>query len=64
MVWFKRLHWFMLKTFLPLFAMTFFIVLFIVLMQFLWRYINDLVEKKCARFGPQFLEEINKFING
>ena len=21
-------------------------------------------EKKCARFGPQFLEEINKFING
>lgn len=45
MVWFKRLHWFMLKTFLPLFAMTFFIVLFIVLMQFLWRYINDLVGK-------------------
>lgn len=41
----KRLHWFMLKTFLPLFAMTFFIVLFIVLMQFLWRYIDDLVGK-------------------
>lgn len=42
---FKKLHWFMLKTFLPLFAMTFFIVLFIVLMQFLWRYIDDLVGK-------------------
>lgn len=41
----KRLHWFMLKTFLPLFAMTFFIVLFIVLMQFLWKYIDDLVGK-------------------
>ena len=35
----------MLKTFLPLFAMTFFIVLFIVLMQFLWKYIDDLVGK-------------------
>lgn len=41
----KRLHWFVLKTFLPLFAMTFFIVLFIVLMQFLWKYIDDLVGK-------------------
>ncbi|MCH5217433.1 MAG: LptF/LptG family permease [Muribaculaceae bacterium] len=41
----KRLHLFILKSFLPLFAMTFFIVLFIVLMQFLWRYIDDLVGK-------------------
>ena len=41
----KRLHLFVLKSFLPLFAMTFFIVLFIVLMQFLWRYIDDLVGK-------------------
>ena len=41
----KRLHWFVLKSFLPLFAMTFFIVLFIVLMQFLWKYIDDLVGK-------------------
>ena len=41
----KRLHWFILKTFLPLFAMTFFIVLFIVLMQFLWKYIDNLVGK-------------------
>ncbi|MDE5800109.1 MAG: LptF/LptG family permease [Paramuribaculum sp.] len=35
----------MLKSFLPLFVMTFFICLFIVLMQFLWRYIDDLVGK-------------------
>ena len=41
----KRLHIFLLKSFLPVFAMTFFIVLFIVLMQFLWRYIDDLVGK-------------------
>lgn len=41
----KRLYTFILQTFLPLFAMTFFIVLFIVLMQFLWRYIDDLVGK-------------------
>lgn len=41
----KKLNLFMLKTFLPLFAMTFFIVLFIVLMQFLWKYIDDLVGK-------------------
>ena len=35
----------MLKSFLPLFAMTFFIVLFIVLMQFLWKYVDELVGK-------------------
>lgn len=35
----------MLQTFLPLFCMTFFICLFIILMQFLWSYINDLVGK-------------------
>lgn len=41
----KRLYLFILKSFLPLFAMTFFIVLFIVLMQFLWKHIDDLVGK-------------------
>lgn len=41
----KRLYTFMLQSFLPLFLMTFFICLFIVLMQFLWRYIDDLVGK-------------------
>lgn len=42
---FKRLDRFMLKSFLPLFAMTFLICTFIVLMQFLWMHINDLVGK-------------------
>lgn len=41
----KRLYTFVLQTFLPLFAMTFFICLFIVLMQFLWKYVDDLVGK-------------------
>ena len=41
----KRLYTFILQSFLPLFMMTFFICLFIVLMQFLWRYIDDLVGK-------------------
>lgn len=35
----------MLQSFLPVFAMTFFITLFIVMMQFLFRYIDDLVGK-------------------
>lgn len=41
----KRLYRFMLRSFLPLFMMTFLICLFIVLMQFLWRSIDDLVGK-------------------
>lgn len=36
---------FMLQSFVPLFVMTFFICLFIVIMQFLWRYVDDLVGK-------------------
>ncbi len=35
----------MLQTFLPLFAMTFGICLFIILMQFLWRYVDEMVGK-------------------
>jgi len=35
----------MLQRFLPLLAMTFFICLFIVLMQFLWKYVDELVGK-------------------
>lgn len=45
MIVIKRLHRFVLKSFLPLFVMTFFICLFIVLMQFLWQHIDDLVGK-------------------
>ncbi len=41
----KRLDTFMLQRFLPLLLMTFFICLFIVLMQFLFRMIDDLVGK-------------------
>ncbi len=41
----KKLYLFMLKTFLPLFMMTFMICLFIVMMQFLWRYVDELVGK-------------------
>ena len=41
----KRLYTFMLQTFLPLLVMTFLVCLFIVLMQFLWKYIDDLVGK-------------------
>ncbi|MDH6356362.1 LptF/LptG family permease [Parabacteroides sp. PF5-9] len=52
----KRLYTFMLQTFLPLFAMTFGICLFIVLMQFLWRYIDDMVGKglEMAVLGEMF----------
>lgn len=41
----KRLYLFILQTFLPLFLMTFFICLFIVMMQFLWKYIDEMVGK-------------------
>ena len=41
----KRLHWLVLKSFLPLFALSFFFVLFFVLMQFLWKYVDELVGK-------------------
>ncbi len=35
----------MLRSFVPLFVMTFFICLFIVMMQFLWKYIDEMVGK-------------------
>lgn len=41
----KRLHKFIIKSFLGPFFMTFFICIFILLMQFLWKYIDDLVGK-------------------
>lgn len=41
----KRLYRFILETFLPVFMMTFLISLFILLMQFLWRYVDELVGK-------------------
>ena len=41
----KKLDIFVLKSFLMLFAGTFFICLFIFMMQFLWRYVDELVGK-------------------
>ncbi len=41
----KRLDFFILKTYLQLFAGTFFICLFIFMMQFMWRYVEELIGK-------------------
>jgi lipopolysaccharide export system permease protein len=41
----KKLDFFILKSYLGPLVMTFFIALFILLMQFLWKYIDDLVGK-------------------
>lgn len=41
----KRIYSFILQTFLPIFCMTFFICLFIVLMQFLWMHVDKFVGK-------------------
>ncbi|MBQ0050002.1 MAG: LptF/LptG family permease [Bacteroidales bacterium] len=41
----KRLDMYLLKAYLQLFAGTFFICLFIFLMQFTWRYVNELIGK-------------------
>ncbi|MDR2497823.1 MAG: LptF/LptG family permease [Tannerellaceae bacterium] len=41
----KRIHTFILQTFLPLLVMTFAICWFIVLMQFLWKYVDEMVGK-------------------
>ncbi|MBQ0056082.1 MAG: LptF/LptG family permease [Bacteroidales bacterium] len=41
----KRIYTYMLQTFLPIFCMTFAICLFIFMMQFLWRYVDEFVGK-------------------
>ena len=41
----KKMDQYLLKTYLQLFAGTFFICLFIFLMQFTWRYVNELIGK-------------------
>lgn len=45
MVLIKKLDMFILKAFLQLFAGSFFVCLFIFMMQFLWRWLDDLVGK-------------------
>ena len=47
----KRLHIFLVKSFLGPFITTFFIAIFLLLMQFLWKYIDDLVGK-----GLEFIQ--------
>lgn len=53
----KKLYGFLLKTFIPLFLMTFAICLFLVLMQFLWKYVEDMVGKglDISVIGEMFL---------
>lgn len=41
----KRLHYLVIKSFMGPLILTFFMVIFILLMQFLWKYIDDLVGK-------------------
>ena len=41
----KKLHLFVIKTYIGPFISTFFVVVFILLMQFLWKYIDDLIGK-------------------
>nr|WP_321450633.1 LptF/LptG family permease [uncultured Carboxylicivirga sp.] len=41
----KKLHLFIIKSYLGPLAMTFFISLFILVMQFLWKYVDDMVGK-------------------
>ncbi len=41
----KRLHRYILRSFIGPLVMTFFIVMFLMIMQFLWKYIDDLVGK-------------------
>ncbi|MGC8824316.1 MAG: LptF/LptG family permease [Bacteroidales bacterium] len=41
----KRLHYFILKSFFTPLLLTFFIVIFLLQMQFLWKYVDDLVGK-------------------
>ena len=46
----KRLHLFLIKSFLGPFIATFFIAIFLLLMQFLWKYIDDLIGKGLDAF--------------
>ena len=47
---FKIVDKYILRTFIPLFVMSFAVCWFIVVMQFLWRYIDELVGKGLSGF--------------
>ncbi len=46
----KRIHWLVLKSYFGPMILTFFIVMFILMMNFLWRYIDELVGKGLDAF--------------
>ncbi|MBI4648586.1 MAG: LptF/LptG family permease [Bacteroidia bacterium] len=41
----KKLHWLVIKSYLGPFTATFFVAVFLLLMQFLWKYVDELVGK-------------------
>ncbi|NLE63693.1 MAG: LptF/LptG family permease, partial [Bacteroidales bacterium] len=41
----KKIDIYLFKNYIGLFFMTFFVVIFIFLMQFFWKYVDDLVGK-------------------
>ena len=41
----KKLHILVIKSFIGPLILTFFFVIFVLLMQFLWKYIDDLIGK-------------------
>jgi lipopolysaccharide export system permease protein len=42
---FKKIDWFVLKSYIGPFLATFLIAWFVVIMQFLWKYIDDMIGK-------------------
>ena len=46
----KKLDWLLVKSFIGPFILTFFIALFVLVMQFLWKYVDDLVGKGLSTF--------------
>jgi len=60
----KRLYSFVLKTFLPLLLATFSVCLFVLLMQFLWKYIDDMVGKgvELKVLGQLFFYAANQLV--
>lgn len=46
----KKIDWLLFKSFIGPFVLTFFIALFVLVMQFLWKYVDDLVGKGLDTF--------------
>ena len=41
----KKIHLYLIKSFLPSFIATFFIAIFVLFMQFLWKWVDELIGK-------------------